>query len=287
MATEAPAWFVTQYEDRAMHLYQAEGNRLRPTVTAATRVEADKARFMFAGPGTARKIMKGSPAVPMNTGRTNVEVSLETWQAFDEVEEYDLDRMNIAEREVVAQTGAMALGRATDAEIITKLNAGAATSGNNYLANTSTAFGLVEAMTMCQKLQVALKGKWDGKVYCPLPAILWNQLLSFKQVNSADHVGQDLPFVKATDTRFWNGVNWFLFADEFFPVPAANQADVFMWHQSAVGWGNNTDLKADWQWDNRQTCWTVNMRAKGCAVLLQSAGVVRGRFLTNTAITVN
>lgn len=65
MSNQAPNWFTTQYDNRVTHEYQAQGNRLRPTVTMATRVEAAKATFWVAGKGTARKKLRGQRAVPM------------------------------------------------------------------------------------------------------------------------------------------------------------------------------------------------------------------------------
>ena len=287
MSNDAPNWFVTQYNARAFHIYQAKGFRLAPTVTPAGRIEGEKAIFWKAGAGTARKKTRGQRAVPMNAERKKVEAILSTWEAFDTVEEYDLDRMSVNEREIVAETGAMALGRAVDQQIMTRLNTDAAATGTAlYLNQAGNPFTLVHALTMCKMLQTSIK-KWDGTVYCPLPALLWNQLLSYKQVNSSDHVGTDLPFVKATDTRFWNGVNWFLFPDEFFPVPSANNFDIFMYSRDAAGWGNHTEIRSIWAWDNYESWWTVNMQSKGADVTLQAEGIVRGRFASNAAITLN
>lgn len=286
MSNQAPTWFTTQYDSRVTHVYQAQGNMLRPTITMATRVEAAKATFWVAGSGTARKKLRSQRAVPMNTARKKIEVDLSTWEAFDTCEEYDLDRMNVNEKEVLVQTGAMALGRSTDQEIIDVVAAAAPTSGIGFVGDGTTAFTLGHAMAMCQQMQKRVK-KWDGQTYCPLPSLYWNQFLSWKQVNSSEHVGADLPFVKATDTRFWNGVNWFLMDDDVFPVPAANQMDALMWHKSAVGWGNNTDLRSIWDWDNYESWWTINMQAKGCAAILQAEGLVRFRGASNSAITIN
>lgn len=285
MSNDAPQWFITQYNQRAFHIFQAKGFRLKPTVTPAARIEGEKAIFMKAGAGKARRKTRGQRAVPMNAERSKVEATLKTWEAFDTVEEYDLDRMSVNEREIVAETGAMALGRAVDQEIVDNMNANAPTSGDNFIDAGTNAFSAVYALTMCQRLQRSVK-KWDGNVYCPLPSLLWNQLLSHKVVNSSDHVGNDIPFVKATDTRFWNGVNWFLFPDEFFPVPDTNEFDVFLYHRDALGWANHTDMRSIWDWDNYESWWTVNMQSKGADVALQAAaGIVRGRFPSNTPIT--
>lgn len=288
MSNDAPEWFKTQYNDRVFHVFQARGFRLRPTVTPAMRIDGEKAIFLKAGAGSARKKTRGQRAVPMNAERKKVESILETWEAFDTVEEYDLDRMGANEREVVAQTGAMALGRAVDAEILGALDTAAPTSGSQFVDQTGNAFSIVHAMTMCQRLQKSMKGVWDGNVYCPLPSLLWNQLLAAKQVNSSDHVGSDIPFVKATDTRFWNGVNWFLFSDDYFDdqlVKAANNYDVLLYHRDAAGWGNHTEVRSIWDWDNYESWWTVNMQSKGSDVILHEEGIIRGRFSSTAAIT--
>ncbi|CAN7376259.1 phage capsid protein [Phyllobacterium sp. LjRoot231] len=290
MSAQAPAWFATQYASRAMHIYQQEGNRLRPTVTPATRIEgAEKAVFWLAGKSKAVKKTRNQRNVPSNSGRKRFEVPLTTWVVFDTVEEYDLDRMNVDEKEIVYQSGAMALGRSTDMEIYAAMATAlpAAGAGLDFSAG---AFNAAQALTLCAALQ-GDKVKWNGEVFCGLPALQWNQLLANKVVNSSDHVGGDLPFVKATDTRFWNGVNWFLLVEEdpldLYPVPSANKQDLFIWHKSAMGWANHTDMRVIPQWDNYEDWWTINMQAKGCATPMQEGkGIKRFTTSTNSAIAI-
>ena len=289
MTAQAPEWFRTQYPNRAMHIYQERGNRLRPTVSKPVRFEgSEKAIFYLAGKSKAYKKTRNQRNIPSNAQRKKFTVDLETWTAFDTVEEYDLDRMSIDEREIVYESGAMALGRSTDQEIYAKMAAGV--TGVTGLDFSSAAFNTANAMTLCKALQED-KVPWDGNVYCGLPALQWNQLIANKVVNSSDHVGPDLPFVKATDTRFWNGVNWFLFVEEdaqdLYPVPEANKQDLFIWHKSAVGWAAHTDIQMREDWDNYEDWWTINMKAKGAATLLQEGkGVKRFRTSTNSAIAI-
>jgi hypothetical protein len=287
MTAQAPTWFPTQYANRAMHIYQNQGNKLRPMVSMATRIDgAEKAVFWLAGKSTAKKKTRNQRNVPGNAARKKFEVPLSTWVAFDTVEEYDIDRMTVDEREIVYQSGAMALGRATDIEIYETM-AAAHTTFNTGLDFSSAAFSAVNAMALCKALQDD-KVPWDGNVFCGLPSLQWNQFLLNKIVNSADHV-KDLPFTKATDTRFWNGVNWFLLveedAEDLFPVPEANKQDCFIWHRSAMGWGNHTDLRVIPQWDNYEDWWTINMQAKGCATTMQEGkGIKRFRTSSNSAL---
>ncbi|WP_313193092.1 phage capsid protein [Shinella zoogloeoides] len=290
MTLAADNWFTTQYANRAMHIYQNAGNRLRPTVTPAMRFEgSEKAVFWIAGKSKAVKKTRRQRNTPSNAERKKIEATLQTWTAFDEIEEFDLDRMTVDEKEVVYESGAMALGRATDIEIYEQM-AAQVPAVPAELDFSAGAFGAANAMMLCNYLQED-KVPWDGNVYCGLPSRQWNQLLAAKVVNSADHVGPDLPFVKATDTRFWNGVNWFLFVEEdaqdLYPVPEANKQDLFIWHKSAMGWGAHTDLQVRIDWDNREDVWTVNMKAKGAAkALREGKGIKRFRTSSNSAIAI-
>jgi hypothetical protein len=289
MTQNAPNWNTTQYANRAMHIYQQKGNRLRPTVTQAMRIENnEKGIFWLAGKSKAKKIERRERNQPSNAERKKVEVPLATWKSFDVIEEYDVDRMSVDEKEVVYTSGANALGRATDIEIYAQMATAVPAIGG--LDFTAGAFNAANALTLCAALQND-KVPWDGNVYCGLPALQWNQLLANKVVNSADHVGPDIPFVKATDTRFWNGVNWFLFVEEdpldLYPVPGANQQDLFIWHKTAMGWANNTDLSVITDWDNYENWWTVNMTAKGAASPMQEGkGIKRFRTSSNSAIAI-
>ena len=56
MTANAPNWNTTQYANRAMHIYQQKGNRLRPTISTAGRIENIKtAVFWLAGTSKAVK----------------------------------------------------------------------------------------------------------------------------------------------------------------------------------------------------------------------------------------
>ncbi|TCT34646.1 phage capsid protein [Martelella mediterranea] len=283
-------WNTTQYARRAMAIYQQRGNRLRPTVTQAMRIaNNEKGIFWLAGKSVAKKKTRGQRNIPGNGERKKFEVSLETWVAYDEIEEYDEDRTTVDEREVIYSSGAMALGRATDIEIYAKM-AAAKTTVDGSLDFSAGAFSAAHALRLCAALQDD-KVPWDGQVFCGLPSLQWNQFLGNKVVNSAEHVSDDLPFVKSTDTRFWNGVNWFLFveedAEDLYPVPGANKQDLFIWHKSAMGWANNTDLRVISQWHNEYDVTSFNMQAKGAATTLQEGkGVARFRTGTDSSIAI-
>jgi hypothetical protein len=291
MSDQAATWNETQYANRAMHIYQTKGYRLKGMVTAATRiVGAEKAVFWLAGKSKAYEKKRGDRNIRSGGERKKFEAYLRTWKVFDDVDEWDMDRMSVDEMEVVYESGGMALGRATDIAIYKDMAAAATTvpSGADF---SSAAFNAANALMLCKMLQDQ-KIPWDGQVYCGLPSLQWNQLLANKVVNSADHVSrEDLPFTKATDSRFWNGVNWFLNveedAEDFYPVPESNKQDAFIWHKSAEGWANHTDMRVRRTWDTDFDRWVINMECKGTPTPLQEGnGILRFRTSSNSAIAI-
>lgn len=284
MADNASEFFRTQYADRAMAIYQQRGGKLRGMVSTPVRFEgSSKAIFYLAGKSKAYETTHaGQTNVPSGQGITPFEVSLRTFTVYEHIYEFDEDRMTVDEKEVVYDAGAAAMGRTGDIEIFNAAYAAVTTftTGCDFSAG---AFSAVSAMTMCKAMQKQIK-TWDGNIFCALPEQAWNEFLLNKIVNSADHVSRDdLPFMKMTDSRFWNGVNWFLYveedAEDMFPIPASDKQDTLMWHQTALGWAPHTDMSVKTQWHNEIDALSVNMKMKGNATTLQQGnGIVRARL---------
>nr|WP_321457234.1 phage capsid protein [uncultured Cohaesibacter sp.] len=301
MSVDAPTWFVEQYRDGVIQKYQSKGFLLKSSVTPAGSIEGSKAYFNLMGKGKANKKKRGQAAVPMNAQKGRVEAILETWEAFDEVYKYDLSRMTANEKEAIQMAGAMALGRATDDEIMLKLDASSSTSagtGNGMkplldangqpgmIGGADTDFELRHLLLMAAALKQA-DVPWDNNIFCPLPSLLFDQACAYKQFNSADWTGADLSWTKSTVSKFWAGVHWFQAPDDLFRENVGNHYDIEMYHRSSSGWANNSELETIWQWDNKLGCWNVRMETEGAAACFQPTGTVRGRFKVPTTITLN
>lgn len=279
----APNWYVTKYQETAILKYQAKGYMLKGTVTDAGSINGNTVKWMIAGVGAAVPLSRGDKGPAMNASRGSVQQDMQQWQANDWVYEDDIEKLTVNEMNVVSETAGMAIGRRSDLIIINELNSASLVQ----VGNGSTAFGLVDALTGIQKLQ-SVDVNWDGDVYCAMPSLFWNQLMSFKQFNDSDWIGEtDLPYTKNTTAKKWNGVNWFLVSDSYFPVPAANQLDFFMWHKKAVGFGTNYALRTNVTWENLYSGWYHNNRFSACAKVLLPEGAIRFRYASNSAITIN
>lgn len=300
MSDNANVMFRTQFPDRAMAIYQQRGGRLMGSIKRATRFNgSSEAVYYLAGKmkGYETKFA-GQENVPSGQGITKFTVPLRTWTVYDYIYEYDLDRMSIDERELVYEAAALAMGRTTDIEVFKTAHAGVdkvagaglVTSGCDFSA---ASFRASAAQTMIKSMQSQVK-RWDGNVWCALPEQAWNELMLTKAFYQSDAVGADrLPFASMTQTKFWNGVNWFLYVEEetadMYPVPAANQQDILMWHEDALGWAayDQLDGPVKMSWLNNKDAWDFNMKLKGNATTLQEGnGIVRARVRSTGALAV-
>jgi hypothetical protein len=282
MATEAPNWYVTQYIDRAVEVFQAKGNLLRGTVSEPARIVGNQVTWMIAGKGEATPLQRGGFGGAMNAPRSNLSQTMQDWQAADWVYETDLEKMTVNENEEVARACGMACGRRSDLLIMNELNA----NGVTIVGDGTTAFTLVMALTGIQLMQAADVDWADGNVYCGMPSLAWNQFMTYKQVNDALWVGWDGQSYK-TGTKYkeWNGVRWFLMPDSYSPVPGANKQDFFMWHKRAVGFGSNYEIRSTVTWENLYSGWYHNNRFAANAKVLLPPGIIRFRYASNSDIT--
>lgn len=296
MADNASVMFRTQYVDRVRAIYQQRGGRLRGMMATPTSFEgSSEAKFFVAGKNSAYETTgPGQLNTPSGQPITPVTVALRTFTVYDHVYEWDEDRLSVDEKEVIYNSGAMAMGRkADDVSMIAGYDAVAAVT--NIVAScdfSGGAFSAVAAMAMCANAQEQ-EVDWDGDWFCPLPPLAWNQFLLNKIVNSADHVSRDdLPFMKATDSRFWNGVNWFLYkpsSDQtgfYSTAGGAGKIDTLMWHRSALGWAPHTDMKVSTQWHNEIDTLSINMKMKGAPKALQpnGEGIIRARLASTGSL---
>lgn len=302
MSNDVPKWYKTQYDDKVRHKFQAKGFRFKDTVTPETKIEGSDAVFRVMGKSVAQKKVRGQAARRNSSDKITVKASLETFEFLDEVEDFDADRVGAGEKDAVAKSGAMAVGRGVDHEIIGRIydnsNTAAPEGGSSetpLLSNSGLPglvggndvdFSLAHLLLMQTALQEA-DVPWDGNVYCPLPAMIWNQACAYKQFNSADWVGDQLSFLNNSVSKFWNGVHYFLAPNEFFPRFEDGHYDLIAWHKEAVGYADNNQLSSKWQYDIDYGVQKIRLESVGAVAVLQKEGLVRARVKVPTNITLN
>ncbi len=133
MANTIDQAFIKQFETEVHMAYQRMGSKLRNTIRS-TNVTGSTARFQKIGTGAASTKTRNGDVTTMELAHTNVEATMADYYAAEYIDKLDELKININERQAVAQSAAAALGRQTDALIVAAMDAGAnATQIDRYI----------------------------------------------------------------------------------------------------------------------------------------------------------
>ena len=293
MSTSITTAFITQYEKDVHLIFQREGGFLRPSVRMKTGVVGSTAVFQKIAAGAATTKARHGTITPMNQTHTAPSATLVDFYAGDWVDKLDEAKINIDERMAIAKSGAWALGRKVDDQIITALNGTSETT----ITITVTSAVLIRRgiLTMVEGLDDNDVPN-DGQRYGLLTPRMWSQLMVVKEFNAADYVtSQGLPLTQgapvAQKWKDWNGVLWKVHTG--LPGKGTATANVYVYHKNAIGYaagahaGNvsaSEGVSADITWHGDRAAHFVNHSMSGGAVLIDTTGVIEGQLNDTTAI---
>ena len=260
--------FVKQFEREVHESYQRQGSKLRNTVRTVGNVNGSSTTFQKIGTGSAStKAING--VVPlMNLEHTNVEVTLQDFYAGDWIDRLDELKINIDERQVIANAGAYALGRKTDELIITALEG--ATS--NVIADGNTGLTkakVLEAFEMFGEADVPD----DGQRFAIVGWKQWSELLAIDEFVNADYVGENaLPFSTITQAKQWLGTLWIPHSG--LPIDGNDVRSCFFYHKNAIGHAIAADVETDVTWHGDRAAHFVNSMMSQGSGLVDEDGVI-------------
>lgn len=268
----APSWYVEQWKDTALDVYQASGFALRNTTTAPVKIDGKNMHFPIAGiVGAEEDVQTGDKAIPQGADDSEVIITTKKSRCYTRVYEDDLDQLSVDQRALNARRSAKALGRIHDKTIVSALRAATQTVGAY-----ATAFDLAVILQASQTVQAQDVDWMDNQFFCALDSVSWNRAIGFKHFNNADYNGPDLPFVKKGLAKTWNGIHVFQLSDSILRTgDIATQATGLFWAQSAIGFGYTRQLTGTVDWDNDYDCWSHNLRMRIGSKLLLPNGVVK------------
>jgi len=195
-------------------------------------------------------------------------VILEDYYAGDWIDRLDELKINIDERQVIATSGAAALGRKTD-ELIINAIAGAST---NTIADGNTGLTkdkVLEAFESFGENDVPD----DGQRYCVVGWSQWNDLLSIDEFVSADYVGaENLPFASITQAKMFLGTMFIPHSG--LPIDGNDVRSCFYYHKTAVGHAASNDIQTDVTWHGDRAAHFVNNMMSQGAGLIDEGGVI-------------
>ena len=220
--------------------YQRMGAKLKNLVRTVNGVSGSSVKFQKVAKGTATTKARHAEVVAMNLAHSNVSATLTDYYAADYIDKLDELKINIDERQVVAQNAAYALGRKTDDILTTVMKAG--TSIANNINSSGTGMTLIKAKNM-QNIFGTNDVPDDGQRYWAVGPAQWGDLMSVDQFSRAEYVGtENLPFTNGESTaKRWMGFLWFVHSG----LTVATDRQTLAWHKSSVGLGIGQDVKTE------------------------------------------
>ena len=234
MANTIDQAFIKQFETEVHMAYQRMGSKLRNTIRS-TNVTGSTARFQKIGTGAASTKTRNGDVTTMELAHTNVEATMADYYAAEYIDKLDELKININERQAVAQSAAAALGRQTDALIVAAMDAGA---NATQIADTSGALGKADLLTLFETF-----GSADipeaGQRYLAMSPAGFADLFNINEFASSDYVGpQNLPFAGGMTMKEFLGF-------KIFSTSAVAGGKNFAYHTTAVGIGINSDVQTE------------------------------------------
>jgi hypothetical protein len=234
MANTIDTAFIKQFETEVHMAYQRMGSKLRGTVRTAN-VTGSTVRFQKIGTAEATTKSRNGNVTPMDLAHTNVEATMADFYAAEYIDKLDELKININERQAVAQSAAAALGRKTDSILITAMDSGA---NSTQIHDTSSAVEKADLLSVFETFGSANIPE-DGQRYIAMHPKGFADLFLITEFASSDFVGeQNLPYAGGMTMKEFLGF-------KIFSTSAVTAGKSMCYHTSAVGLGINSDVQTE------------------------------------------
>jgi len=261
--------FVKQFEAEVHMAYQRMGSKLKSMVRNVNGVKGNTVQFQKVAKGSASTKARHAEVVAMNSVHSNVTATLSDFYAADYVDKLDELKVNIDERNIVAQNAAYALGRKTDSIITDTFDAGATALANNS-AGSTTGMNLDKAQNVFE-----IFGNNDvpddGQRYWVVGPKQWSDLLDIDQFSRAEYIGEaDLPYKGGMTAKRWLSFMWMGFSGLSI---ASSDRNTIAFHKSSLGLGVGSDVRTEVNYIPEKVAHLTTSYMSMGAVLIDGDGV--------------
>ena len=265
MSTSIDQAFIKQFEEEVHQAFQRMGSKLRNTVRMKNGVRGSSTVFQKVGKGSASTKARHGKVPVMNVDHSPVECQLQDFYAGDWVDHLDELKINIDERQVLANAGAFALGRKTDEMIIAGLGETTAVAGSNTEGLTRAK--VLEAFEMLGEKDVPD----DGQRFAVIGWKQWSELLQLPEFSDADFAGtEELPW-RGTQAKQWLGTLWMPHSGLDL---VGGVRRCFWYHRSAIGHAIGQEVSTDVTWHGDRAAHFVSNSMSQGACLVDADGVI-------------
>lgn len=267
MSQSVSTAFIKQYDQDAKEAYQRQGSLLRGSVRTKTAVNAQDLTFQTIGTGAAQSKARHGRVPTMNVSHASATATLTDYYAGEYCDKLDLEKLNIDERQVLINAGAYALGRQTDALIITALT----TSSNSTTLTATTRFTFRNALLDAIGAIGARDVPMDNDIYGVISWKMWEWLMTNPEFTNSQYVGTQLPYVGNPNVKNWLGVNWIRHSG--LTGAATSTCTGFLYHKTAIGHAIGQEIMTDITWQGERAAWFIDVMMSMGAVAIDTRGV--------------
>lgn len=286
MTISVEAWYKERYLSKVTYKYNSGGFLMKPLVTPPAEMDGKKLYFPISLPGKATKTKRGDKVKTMNAGKELKEVVADRWEAAEMVYKFDINKTSATEMEVNTKNAADALGQAHDGVIMGKMHEGAGNYGA-VVGAFNAPWDLSKAFTAETNLRRRCKNPKEF-AHCVLPVLAFNQMLTFKEFNNSQYVG-DYPLAQGVQARTWGRTHYYSGYDDLFPGYREGEGGVevtfYMWFQQAVGSGGSGNIETDINYIPTERGWLHDNTMEAGSVVLLPEAIQECRFKGDSALS--
>ena len=265
-----------EFDAEVKHAYQG-GALLNGTSKTRNNVVGSTYNFRTSGKGIAKQKATSAEVVPMNVTRANVACTLDNWHASDYTDIFDQATVNFDEKQELAKSVALAMGRRSDQIRIAALNLSANVAAvDTSVGGTASGMNLDKVLRLSRLLNAA--GVPSSGRHLAINARGLEQCLLVTQFSSADY--NSLRALQSGQINTFAGFMWHIIDDRNaageeggLANPSGSLRQGFAWHEDALGFASGIDISTEINYVPTKTSWLVTGKFKAGAVIIEAVGV--------------
>ena len=262
MANTIDTAFIKQFESDVHLAYQRMGSKLRNTVRTSN-VTGSVVRFQKIGTAEATTKSRNGNVTPMELAHSTVEATMADYYAAEYIDKLDELKININERQAVAQSAAAALGRKTDAILYAAMDAGASST---QIHDTGSALAKADLLSLFETLG-SNDVPEDGQRFLAMHPKGFADLFLIEEFASSDYVGdKNLPFAGGMTMKEFMGF-------KVFSTSAVTAGKNMAYHTSAIGLGINAEVATEVNYVAEKASHLANSMMSMGAVAIDANGI--------------
>jgi hypothetical protein len=273
MSTSLDQAAIASFDAMVKHAYQERG-KLRDTVRVKTGVVGSTHRFPKLAAGLATRRVPQTDVVPMNLAHSNVEVTLQDWNAAEYTDVFDQAKVNFSEREEIADSIAAAIQRREDQMIIDALEATATSlTVASSIGGANTDLNVAKLRRASRLLGDNGVGEEEMRTYVG-SYVGREALLAEEETTSSDY-NTIKALVNGEINSFMGfSFKWIATRSEGGLDLSGGDRSTFAYAQSAVGHAIGMEQRMEVNYIPQKTAWLANMLFSANAIEIDAGGVV-------------